>query len=135
MASESDRSARAGDYVFGLMNATDRERAERDLEIDPAFRDAVVRFAARMQIFNRAGPALDGRPNDDHGWAAIAQRLAELPQMRPAGVAQHNSRAGIYRSERFRLLEGRQALGRWRAALIAFGLIASFALGYLLAKL
>ena len=39
MASESDRIARAGDYVLGLMNDRDRQRAERDLEIDPAFRD------------------------------------------------------------------------------------------------
>lgn len=36
MASESDRIARAGDYMFGLMNDRERERAERDLQIDPS---------------------------------------------------------------------------------------------------
>ena len=52
MASESDRIARAGDYVFGLMNDIERRRAERDLEIDPAFRDAVLRLAERMRAFD-----------------------------------------------------------------------------------
>jgi anti-sigma-K factor RskA len=132
MASETDRSARAGDYVFGLMNATERERAERDLEIDPAFRDAVVRFAERMHMFDRAGRPEEGR-SDDHGWATVAQRLAELPQMRPAAVGQQNPPVVLDLAERSRI--GPHALGGWRAALIAFGLIASFALGYLLGKL
>ena len=43
MTGEADRMSRAGSYVLGLMDEADRERAERDLEIDPAFRDAVVR--------------------------------------------------------------------------------------------
>jgi len=61
MASESDRVARAGDYVLGLMNDRDRERAERDLEIDPAFRDTVMRLAERMHVFDRTGrPSGDG---------------------------------------------------------------------------
>ena len=46
----SDRIARAGDYVLGLMNDAERERAERDLEIDPAFRDAVLQLAERMHM-------------------------------------------------------------------------------------
>ncbi|RWF72704.1 MAG: hypothetical protein EOQ34_11225 [Mesorhizobium sp.] len=49
MAGEGDRIARAGDYVFGLMDERERARAERDLEIDPAFRDAVLRLAERMR--------------------------------------------------------------------------------------
>lgn len=58
MASESDRIARASDYVRGLMNDAERERAERDLEIDPAFRDEVVRLAERMHVFDRAEPGM-----------------------------------------------------------------------------
>ena len=81
MASESDRIARAGDYVLGLMNDTERERAERDLEIDPAFRDAVVQLAERMHVFDRAEPA-----GGDERWKLITQRLAELPQMRSFGL-------------------------------------------------
>ncbi len=83
MASESDRIARAGDYVLGLMSDRERERAERDLEIDPAFRDAVVQLAERMHVFDRAEPS--GDPPDER-WELVAQRLAELPQMRLAGL-------------------------------------------------
>ncbi|WP_246674327.1 hypothetical protein [Mesorhizobium sp. B4-1-1] len=56
MSSESDRVARAGDYVFGLMNDRERARAERDLEIDPAFRDTVLRLAERLRAFDPEGP-------------------------------------------------------------------------------
>ena len=55
LVSESDRIARAGEYVLGLMNDKDRERAERDLEVDPAFRDAVARLAEQMYFFDRYG--------------------------------------------------------------------------------
>ncbi|WP_245462924.1 hypothetical protein [Mesorhizobium sp. M7D.F.Ca.US.005.01.1.1] len=86
MAGESDRIARAGDYVLGLMNDKDRERAERDLEIDPAFRDAVVRLAERMHVFDRAEPA-DGEKR----WKQITQRIADLPQMRTSGLSDARS--------------------------------------------
>ena len=82
MASESDRIARAGDYVLGLMNDMERERAERDLEIDPAFRDAVVQLAERMHMFDRTEPA-----GGEERWTEITQRIAELPQMRSSGLA------------------------------------------------
>ena len=49
MSSERDYVARAGDYVFGLMNDKERARAERDLEIDPAFRDAVLSLDERLR--------------------------------------------------------------------------------------
>jgi anti-sigma-K factor RskA len=81
MASESDRIARAGDYVLGLMHDAERERAERDLEIDPAFRDAVVQLAERMHVFDRAEPAGEER------WTQITQRIADLPQMRTSGLS------------------------------------------------
>ena len=79
MASESDRMTRAGDYVLGLMDDMQRERAERDLEIDAAFRDAVVQLAERMHVFDRAGRSDDPL---DKRWQLITQRIAELPQMR-----------------------------------------------------
>ncbi len=81
MASESDRIARAGDYVLGLMNDSDRERAERDLEIDPAFRDTVLRLAERMRVFDTRTP-VDGA--SDNRWRLVSQRIADLPQMRLA---------------------------------------------------
>ncbi|WP_246674490.1 hypothetical protein [Mesorhizobium sp. B4-1-3] len=61
MSSESDRVARAGDYVFGLMNDRERARAERDLQVDPAFRDTVLRLAERLRAFDPA--VSEGRDN------------------------------------------------------------------------
>ena len=83
MASEGERMARAGDYVIGLMSDRDRERAERDLEVDPAFRDAVMALAERMRLFDRSAI---GENDGEDRWRQIAQRIAALPQMRRSGV-------------------------------------------------
>lgn len=72
--------ARAGNYVLGLMEESDRQRAERDLEIDPAFRDAVLRVAERMHLLD-LNPARAVEPGF---WPAVATRIGELPQMRTA---------------------------------------------------
>ena len=86
MTGDGDRMARAGSYVLGLMDDDERERAERDLEIDPAFRDAMMVIAERMHIFDRA-PAdrtnLLARRRTD-GWRQIKERIDAMPQMRPA---------------------------------------------------
>ncbi|MER9391058.1 MULTISPECIES: hypothetical protein [unclassified Mesorhizobium] len=129
MASESDRVARAGDYVLGLMNDRDRERAERDLEIDPAFRDTVIRLAERMHVFDRTG-----RPSGDGDrWRLISQRIAELPQMRVVG--QGEAKPVISRLERKPYGVGVHSLGGRRGAVIAIALIMVFALGYLVGQL
>ncbi|ESX63306.1 hypothetical protein X760_02825 [Mesorhizobium sp. LSHC422A00] len=129
MAGESDRVARAGDYVLGLMNDRDRERAERDLEIDPAFRDTVMRLAERMHVFDRMG-----RPSGDGDrWRLISQRIAELPQMRVVG--QDEAKPVIGRLERKPYGVGVHSLGGRRGAVIAIALIMVFALGYLVGQL
>ncbi|MER9426381.1 hypothetical protein NKI88_28675 [Mesorhizobium sp. M0317] len=129
MAGESDRVARAGDYVLGLMNDRDRERAERDLEIDPAFRDTVMRLAERMHVFDRTG-----RPSGDGDrWRLISQRIAELPQMRVVG--QDEAKPVIGRLERKPYGVGVHSLGGRRGAVIAIALIVVFALGYLVGQL
>ncbi|MER9356469.1 MULTISPECIES: hypothetical protein [unclassified Mesorhizobium] len=129
MASESDRVARAGDYVLGLMNDRDRERAERDLEIDPAFRDTVMRLAERMHVFDRTG-----RPSGDGDrWRLISQRIAELPQMRVVG--QDEAKPVIGRLERKPYGVGVHSLGGRRGFAIAIALMVVFALGYLLGLL
>ena len=97
MANDPDQMTRAGNYVLGLMDRRERERAEHDLEIDPAFRDAVVRVAERMHMFDAAGATRAAEKDD---WAAVAARIAELPQMRRAagdlGEAEAEAaRAGI----------------------------------------
>lgn len=79
MMTETDRMARAGHYVSGLMSETERERAELDLERDSSFRDAVVTVSQRMRAIDGV-PSLDR--NSDELWAEIAARLAELPQLR-----------------------------------------------------
>ena len=133
MASESDRVARAGDYVLGLMNDRDRERAERDLEIDPAFRDAVMRLAERMHIFDRT-EATGAEP--DNRWELITQRIAELPQMHLSSLDSSDVRppAMIQGLSRRPYGVGLHALGGRRGTVIALGLIAAFALGYLVGK-
>ncbi|MGX5826632.1 hypothetical protein [Mesorhizobium sp. 43Arga] len=133
MASESDRIARAGDYVLGLMNDAERERAERDLEIDPAFRDAVVRLAERMHVFDRVEkPALPA-----NHWALVTQRLAELPQMRSIGLGSSDAkpRTVIRNLSPPPYGVGVHSLGGPRGFVVAAVLIAVFALGYLVGKL
>lgn len=82
---EGDRMDRAGRYVLGLMNDEERERAERDLEIDPAFREAMVTIAERMHVFGNAKPEAD-KPAaaSQDPWRLIKDRIDAMPQMRPA---------------------------------------------------
>ena len=131
MASESDPVARAGDYVLGLMNDRDRERAERDLEIDPAFRDTVMRLAERMHVFDRTGPPSGGSDR----WRLISQRIAEMPQMRVVGHDEVKPAPVINKLERRPYGVGVHSLGGRRGAVIAIALIVVFALGYLLGLL
>ena len=135
MSSESDRVARAGDYVLGLMNDRERARAERDLEIDPAFRDTVLRLAERLRAFDPAGP--DER---DNRWEQVTQRLAELPQMqtRLGGVAAPETEAPppmIHRLERKPYGVAPHSLGGRLGFVIALALMAAFALGYIVGTL
>ena len=130
MASESDRIARASDYVRGLMNDAERERAERDLEIDPAFRDEVVRLAERMHVFDRAEPG-DG----EERWKQITQRIGELPQMRSSGLSDARPPTVIRSLSQRPYGVGVHALGGRRGFVVAAGLMVAFALGCLAAKL
>ncbi|TPN28346.1 hypothetical protein FKO01_21735 [Mesorhizobium sp. B2-3-3] len=127
MAGEGDRMARAGDYVLGLMNDAERQRAERDLEIDPAFRDAVIRLAERMHIFDRGRSA-----EEADRWKLITTRIAELPQMRAAGHDEARPSVVIRKLERWPYGVGVHSLDSRRGTVIAIVLIATFALGYLL---
>ena len=141
---EADRMKRAGNYVLGLMDDTERERAERDLEIDPSFRDAVVEIAERMHMFDRA-PAPDETPQD--GWKGLKDHIAGMPQMRAATPPESPVEPepplifGRRRSDARRdfiapstapkvTRMGPQSVPERRAMAIAAGLIAAFALGY-----
>jgi hypothetical protein len=131
MSSESDRVARAGDYVFGLMNDRERARAERDLKIDPAFRDTVLKLAERLRALDPAGSSKEGQ---DVRWKLVSQRLAELPQMhiRLAGPTEAEaSPVVIHRLQRKPYGVGLHALGGRLGFVIALALLAAFALGYI----
>ncbi|TGS19130.1 hypothetical protein EN852_002050 [Mesorhizobium sp. M2E.F.Ca.ET.209.01.1.1] len=135
MSSESERVARAGDYVFGLMNDRERARAERDLENDPAFRDTVLRLAERLRALDPA--AAEARGNR---WELVTQRLAELPQMqaRLAGIAAPEAEPPpvmIHRLERKPYGVGLHSLGGRLGFVIALALLAAFALGYIVGTL
>ena len=76
---------RAGRYVLGLMDDDERERAERDLEIDPAFRDAMVAIAGRMHVFDRMPAPAQGAADD---WRLESRKQhRRMPQMRRRAAA------------------------------------------------
>ncbi|OBQ78087.1 hypothetical protein [Mesorhizobium sp. WSM3873] len=131
MAGEGDRIARAGDYVFGLMDERERARAERDLEIDPAFRDAVLRLAERMRALEPQGAS--GTASDER-WQLVQRRLGELPQMRFARLDKRDAKPQpivINKIERKPYGVGLHSLGGRLGLAIALALAAAFALGYL----
>jgi hypothetical protein len=136
MTGERDRSKRAGSYVLGLMDEEERERAERDLELDPAFRDAVLQMAERAHVFDLG----DNNANHaDEGWNSVLNRISGLPQMQgsaretganfaPAGVPVSNAGRNVVDT-------GASGKSAMRGLIVALGLILMFALGYLAGKL
>lgn len=140
MVEQGDRMDRAGRYVLGLMDDEERERAERDLEVDPAFRNAMVEIAQRMHVFDRM-PAPE-KPSADV-WRLIKEKIAALPQMRAAPAAEPAPQAtfGRRRSDRMRSTivaetssktvgVGLHSVPGPRALMLALCLVAAFALGY-----
>lgn len=124
-----ERMSRAEDYVLGLMDEHERTRAERDMEVDPEFRQCVLNLAHKLQRLHE----MTQPPRAvDQTWNEIATRIAGMPHMageaipmprianpaalRPVGQALH-------------ALGGRRGLG------VALMLIGVFALGYLAAAL
>lgn len=154
MGEMGDRIDRAERYVLGLMDDEERERAERDLEVDPAFREAMVEMADRMHVFNRAPAAGETQPD---AWRLVKERIAAMPQMRAAETdwkAQSGRTApdgeappdkpvafGRRRSDRLHAMTapetpprrvgmGLHSVPGRRALALALALIAAFALGY-----
>ncbi|MEI5681720.1 MULTISPECIES: hypothetical protein [unclassified Mesorhizobium] len=131
-----DRMTRAGNYVLGLMDDDERERAERDLERDGDFRDAVVEVAERMHLFDIRKPP---QTLSQTMWEAISERIAELPQMHATssgdGKADTPTRPIIQPEGTKAIWRGPHSVGGSRGLLMAAALIAAFALGYLTASL
>jgi anti-sigma-K factor RskA len=49
---DDERRARAGDFVLGLMDDAERQKAERDMASDPLFSSAVESLAARLHALD-----------------------------------------------------------------------------------
>ncbi|MDW6025513.1 hypothetical protein SAZ10_27495 [Mesorhizobium sp. BAC0120] len=140
MAAGSNRVSRAESFVLGLMNDAERQRAERDLEIDPVFREAVLEFAGRLQVLDVVPQKAIG--GAEH-WKLIAARIAALPHMRGAEegaivpVRKLRTVGKVQRKWepvfRPKLRKIRYALPSRQAAVYAISLIAAFAAGYLAA--
>jgi anti-sigma-K factor RskA len=130
VSNEAERLARAGNYVLGMMDAAERERAERDLVADAAFRDAVVVVAERMHLFDMP----DAKAADR--WTTVAVRLAELPQMRvmretPGVVSLRSAEVTPPRSvDRPRYAAGARW---WFGAAVVLALV--FALGFVVGRI
>jgi anti-sigma-K factor RskA len=120
--------SRAGSYVLGLMSDAERERAERDLEVDAEFRDAVVRIAERLHLIDLTPPH---EPGSADRWKSLAQRIGDMPHMRlpraePTAAPHPGKPAPIGR--------GLHAVPSRRAAALAIALIVAFVAGYLAAR-
>lgn len=133
-----DRMGRAEDYVLGLMNETERMRAERDMALDPEFRDCVLELAHKLQrLHDMKRPAKSA----DEAWNEIAARIAELPQMAGVTPAPQHKRTEPARTPKPRIVlrrpvgRGAHETGGRRGLVIAFGIAAVFAIGYLVGHL
>ena len=122
-----ERMERAGDYVLGLMDEAERARAERDLQIDPAFRDAVLILAQRFHVIDTVGPH---DPVPERMWQDIAERIAQMPQMarvlepleRPATSVPGGPTPGTAPARRWFPAGGAQRLALAASLLVACGL-------------
>ena len=133
--SHEERMARAGDYVLGLMDEHERERAERDMTVDPEFRECVRLLAERFHAFDR-DLVPDAVP--DAMWGNIADKISDMPQMAVDEVARQRLAAmGIPQLDPHRKghLQIRRPyahqFGGWRGGVMAACLIAALGAGYL----
>lgn len=89
MSDETDRSARAGEYVLGLLEGRDAEAAEMEMRTDPVFRRQVEIFAARMNGLDMTA-APEVPPADM--WQRISADIEGVLQDTPAtAVPPHSS--------------------------------------------
>ena len=128
-----DPMTRAEDYVFGLMSEQERARAERDMEIDPEFRECVTVLAERLRKLHRAKGAA---PMSDSDWNEITAHITRMPQMAGNDMAARLAALGMPVADpdakgMLRIKRpGAQQLAGWRGTVIAGALIAALATGY-----
>ena len=132
-----DRMTRAEDYVFGLMNEQERARAERDMQVDPEFREYVSVLAERLRRLHRARQASSVADTD---WNEITQRLTHMPQMSGTDVRARMAEMGLQAPDpevkgvlRVRR-PGAQQLAGWKGTVIALALAAALVAGYVVGQ-
>ena len=124
MTGDNDRMARAGDFVLGRMNEAERERAQKDLERDPAFRDAVIRLAERLRSHGLGSGAQTASL-----WRLVESDIASMPQMKAAPIA------AAATATPGPAPAAAHALGGWRGALLAACLAAACGVGFVAGRL
>lgn len=133
-----ERMARAGDYVLGLMDDAERERAERDMEHDGEFRTCVMAMAERFHVFDRT---VEPQPVPEGMWPAIAERIAAMPQLSADDALRERLKAAALPQpdpDRRGFLGVRRPaphqLGGLRGLLLAACLIGAAGVGYLVGQ-
>ncbi len=118
MSDETDRLARAGEYVLGLLDGPARKEAEAALLSDPQFRQAVENFARAM---SRLDLTVEPTAVPAGMWERIASEVAETPQQKPPAPALVASRGRTARTP--------SAI--WRRYAMAASLALGVGIGYL----
>lgn len=129
---DAERMERAGEYVLGMMDEAERERAERDLETDAAFCDCVARLAVALASLDETA-----RPAEppDALWRSIEARIVDLPQMR--GAAARGDEAArkiadiVEEKKKRETRSAAHSVGGWRGGLIAASLLVACGIGFL----
>lgn len=133
-----ERTMRAGDYVLGLMDEADRARAERDMTIDPEFREAVWSLAQRLEALDRSAPL---EPVSDTLWSRIEAGTAGTSQQTRLELVQSDMAASgtpLTAPDRHGVLGLRRPMSGFfrgaRGTALAATMLAACALGYVIGQ-
>lgn len=107
---DEERSALAGEYVLGTLDAAERAEVERALPGDPALAAEIRQWERRLAPLAVSTP--EGTSPPPSAWYAIESRLPQSAQRAdPAGGAE--------------IIEMRRKVGIWRTATIAVTALAA----------
>lgn len=130
----NERMSRAEDYVFGLLDEHERERAERDMEVDAEFRECVMLLAEQLRRLREEPKVPLSIPDD--AWRDISHRIAAMPHLggvesaaRMAGISLPSpdpDRKGVLGVKRVSAAQ----FGGWRGTVAACALAAALLVGY-----
>jgi anti-sigma-K factor RskA len=122
MTPDEDMKARAWDFVLGLLAEEDQRQAERDMEHDAAFANAVSAASAQLHKLDLTA-AHETVPA--HLWDRISQQIADMPQkpLERGGIARVVPNGTVRRV-------GPASLGGWRGLAVAASLAAACGIGY-----